>query len=333
MQFFTIVNHNTVSILERFGKYHKTLTPGLNFVLPFIDEIVQNVSLKEQSLELFNLQAVTKDNVTIHFDCAVFIKVLDAHQAVYAIQDRNRAVQLLAQTTLRAEIGKLKLDQLLQNREELNQSLQSSLSKSVREWGMTSKGVEILQIELPTHITKSMEDTTEAERQKRQRIILSEGAQQSEIIRATGLKTAVILQSEGEAQAVQISAEGDSKSLSVISEALSDNVRVVDFILLSQYVKSYKDILKNSQIVVVPKVEGKSSEYLNLAAMMLFGNQGRQQPYQNIQQITPTQTNIQKNTQQSNSDKQDEKQLLEDIIKKNVYYNDVRLYSDDEKKL
>ncbi|CAD8183418.1 unnamed protein product [Paramecium octaurelia] len=331
---FTIVREKTVVIVEQLGKYNRTLQPGLNFLIPLIDRAAYTQSLKEEILPIEKQQVITKDNVAIHLDGIAFIRIIDPFKASYQVSEPQNAIKLLCQTILRSEIGKLKLDQLLQERAALNRALQSGLSKAAAEWGYTSLGVEILQIEIPEEIRVSMQAQVVAERNKRREILESEGKQISEINIATGAKTAAIKIAEGDAEAVRLVSQNEAKALTQISEALQEQSkkRVLDYILLQHYLKGYSSILKSSKVVVVPKAkEGQGNDFMSLAAMMMFNNQNS--PVQKIIEIPskPSDGISNSSVSQSEISKLTQDQL-DNLIKKNVYYNDPRLYSDDEEK-
>ena len=147
------------------------LTPGLNFYIPFVDRIEKKLSLKEQSIDIHEQPAITKDNVVVHLDGVLFFKIKDPYQAHYAIEDYQTSLRLLAMTTMRAEVGKIKLDSLFESRNELNQATAKSLEAAISDWGIHCERYEVLKIEPPFEIKKSMQLEAEAERLKRKDII------------------------------------------------------------------------------------------------------------------------------------------------------------------
>ena len=185
---FVTVQQNNVSIIERFGRYTKTLSAGFKFKLPIVDVVSYTHSLKEQILDIESQTAITKDNVKIKIDGVLYFKITDAFKASYEVSDPIRAMSLLAQTSMRSEIGLLELDRTFEERDHLNVNIKRALNEAGIKWGLEVLRYEIKDIKPPEQIKRSMELQSEAERVKRSKILNSEGERQSKINMAEGYK-------------------------------------------------------------------------------------------------------------------------------------------------
>lgn len=185
---FVTVQQNNVSIIERFGRYTKTLSAGFKFKLPIVDVVSYTHSLKEQIIDIESQTAITKDNVKIKIDGVLYFKITDAFKASYEVSDPIRAMSLLAQTSMRSEIGLLELDRTFEERDHLNVNIKRALNEAGIKWGLEVLRYEIKDIKPPEQIKRSMELQSEAERVKRSKILNSEGERQSKINMAEGYK-------------------------------------------------------------------------------------------------------------------------------------------------
>jgi len=182
------VPQNMAYVIERFGKFRRTMTAGLNFVIPFIDRIAYKVSLKEQARDVPSQSAITKDNITLTVDGVLYLKVVDPEKAVYGIEDYIFGVVQLAQTTMRSEIGKISLDKTFEERELLNAAIVAAINEAGAAWGTTCLRYEIKDITPPKSVLEAMERQMKAERDKRASILESEGIRQAAINVAEGNK-------------------------------------------------------------------------------------------------------------------------------------------------
>lgn len=187
-------------MVHRFKKFQKQLQPGVNFIIPFIDQVAYVHDLREQVVDITSQVAVTKDNVALHIDGVLYIKINDPYKASYGVEDYLFAVSQLAQTTMRSEIGKLTLDTLFEERESLNAKIVEAIEKDSEDWGITALRYEIKDIEPPSNISNAMILQAEAERKKRASILQSEGERISNINMAEAEKESAILKAEGEAE-------------------------------------------------------------------------------------------------------------------------------------
>ncbi len=190
------VPQNRAYVVERFGKYNKSMVAGLNFLLPFFDKIAYDRSLKEQAFDVPSQSAITRDNISLVVDGVLYLKVLDPYKASYGVDNYVYAVTQLAQTTMRSEIGKIELDKTFEEREVLNINIVASINEAAGPWGVQVLRYEIKDIEPPRTVLEAMERQMKAEREKRAVILESEGERQSAINVAEGNKQAIVLSAE-----------------------------------------------------------------------------------------------------------------------------------------
>src|SRR5215213_10630690 len=200
-------------VVERLGKFHATLEPGLNVIVPFIDRIAYRHSLKEVPLDVPEQVCITRDNTQLAVDGIIYFQVVDPKLASYGSSDYIAAISQLAQTTLRSEIGKMELDKTFESRDEINRQIVASLDEAGRNWGIKVLRYEIKSLTPPEAILRSMQQQITAEREKRALIAKSEGERQQEINIADGEKQAAVLKSEGDKQAAINKAQGDATAI------------------------------------------------------------------------------------------------------------------------
>lgn len=276
-------------VVERFGKYHLTLNPGLNFLIPFIDTIKYVQVLKEMAIEVPEQHAITADNVTLKIDGVLYIKVIDPYKASYGVEDPEFAITQLAQTTMRSEIGKLALDTVFKERDTLNVYIVDALNKAADAWGIDCLRYEIKNIELPKKVQEAMQMQVEAERKKRAAILESEGIKEAEINVAEGKKQARILNSEankmeqinqaqGEAEAILAKARAQATSVEVVAKALGHNngMNAVSMRIAEQYVSAFGNLAKTNNTVLLPSSTGDVSSMVS-QAMAIYKTLSRQQ--------------------------------------------------------
>jgi len=221
---FKVVQQSEQYIVERLGKYSKTLESGMHFVLPFFDKIVAKVSLKEQVADFEPQSVITKDNVSIQVDTVAFFRVTDAKKFAYGVSKPIEAINKLTMTTLRQIIGNLTLDETLTSRDYINSRIQEPVDLATDAWGIKIVRLELKNIDPPADIKNAMEKQMKAEREKRQAILLAEGEKQAMITRAEGEKESKISKAEGEKQARILAAEAEKEAIILAAEAEASRI-------------------------------------------------------------------------------------------------------------
>ena len=221
---FKVVQQSEQYIVERLGKYSKTLESGMHFVLPFFDKIVAKVSLKEQVADFEPQSVITKDNVSIQVDTVAFFRVTDAKKFAYGVSKPIEAINKLTMTTLRQIIGNLTLDETLTSRDYINSRIQEPVDLATDAWGIKIVRLELKNIDPPADIKSAMEKQMKAEREKRQAILLAEGEKQAMITRAEGEKESKISKAEGEKQARILAAEAEKEAIILAAEAEASRI-------------------------------------------------------------------------------------------------------------
>ena len=260
-----IVPQQSAWVVERLGKFHGTLEPGLNLIIPFLDRIAYVHSLKEVPLDVPEQICITRDNTQLGVDGILYYQVTDPRLASYGSSNYIAAISQLAQTTLRSEIGKMELDKTFESRDEINRQIVASLDEAGRNWGIKVLRYEIKSLTPPEAILRSMQQQITAEREKRALIAKSEGERQQEINVADGEKQAAVLRSEGEKQAAINKAQGDATAIRVIAEANAAAVRAVaeaigdkggmdaaNLKVAQQYVEAFGHLAKASNTLIIP---------------------------------------------------------------------------------
>ncbi|KAK4336809.1 hypothetical protein RND71_043688 [Anisodus tanguticus] len=250
-------------VVERMGKFHKILQPGLNLLLPLIDSIKYVQVLKEIAIEIPKQSAVTSDNVTLSIDGVLFLKVNDPYRASYGVEDPEFAITQLAQTTMRSELGKISLDTVFKERELLNIAIVDSINKASNAWGISCLRYEIRDIKLPERVQEAMQMQVEAERKKRAQVLESEGTREAEINVAEGKKKSRILaseaekieqinQAEGRSNALKTEASGKAEALRVVAEQIKkDGFDSASLTVAEQYVKVFGELAKKNNTLIL----------------------------------------------------------------------------------
>lgn len=251
-------------IVERMGKFHRILDPGLNVLLPVIDTVKYVQSLKEMAIDIPKQSAITADNVTLNIDGVLYLRVLDPYLASYGVEDPEFAITQLAQTTMRSELGKISLDNVFRERENLNVGIVASINKASEAWGITCLRYEIRDIKLPPRVQEAMQMQVEAERKKRAAILESEGVREADINVAEGQKASKILASEadrqkqinqaqGEAEALLTLAEARANGLNIISRALSskDGRDAASLHIAERYIDSFAKLARTNNTMIL----------------------------------------------------------------------------------
>ncbi|MTD33886.1 SPFH domain-containing protein [Paludibacterium denitrificans] len=272
----TVVPQQHAYILERLGRYHATLTPGLNIIIPFIDRLAYKHSLKEVPLDVPSQICITRDNTQLKVDGILYFQVTDPQRASYGTSDYIIAITQLAQTTLRSVIGKMELDKTFEERDEINQAVVAALDEAAINWGVKVLRYEIKDLVPPQDILHSMQAQITAEREKRARIAESEGRKMEQINLATGAREAAIQksegdmraainQSEGARQAAINNAQGEAEAMRLVADATADAIRrvaesiqtqggleAVNLKVAEQYVSAFGKLAKENNTIILP---------------------------------------------------------------------------------
>src|SRR6266480_1951772 len=217
-----IVPQAQAGVVERFGRYSRTLTPGLTLVVPFVDRIRALIDLREQVVSFPPQPVITEDNLVVSIDSVIYFQVTDAKAATYEIANYIQAIEQLTVTTLRNVIGGMALEETLTSRDKINAQLRGVLDEATGKWGIRVNRVELKAIDPPASIKDSMEKQMRADRDKRAAILTAEGTKQSQILTAEGEKQSAILKAEGNRQALVLQAEGQSKAIGTVFKAIHE---------------------------------------------------------------------------------------------------------------
>jgi regulator of protease activity HflC (stomatin/prohibitin superfamily) len=282
-QTLKIVPQQNAWVVERLGKYDRTLTPGLSFVVPFVDRVAYKHSLKEVPLDVPSQVCITRDNTQLQVDGILYFQVTDPMRASYGSSDYIIAITQLAQTTLRSVIGKMELDKTFEERGIINSTVVEALDEAAQNWGVKVLRYEIKDLTPPAEILRSMQAQITAEREKRALIAASEGRRQEQINIATGEREAFIARSEGEKQAVINNAQGEAASITAVADATAGAIEriaaairlpggelAVQLKVAEKAVEAYGHLAKTNNTMIVP---GNMSEVAALigTAMTLMG--------------------------------------------------------------
>jgi regulator of protease activity HflC (stomatin/prohibitin superfamily) len=260
-----IVPQQVAFVIERFGRYDRTFNAGLHITVPFVDRVAYKHTLKELVLDIPEQLCITRDNVQVHVDGVIFLRVMDPSRASYGVSNYQMAVIQLAQTTLRSEIGKLDLDRTFEERENINNSIVMALDKATDAWGAKVLRYEVKSINPPRDVIEAMEKQMRAEREKRAKILESEGDRDSKINRADGLKQETIKASEatkqrqineaeGQAQAILAVAHATAKGLADVAASLSTKggAEAARLRVAEDWVKQFGKLAKSTNSMIIP---------------------------------------------------------------------------------
>lgn len=273
------VPQNRAWLIERFGKYHSTKEAGLNFIVPVIDRVSADRSLKEQAQDVPSQSAITRDNISLIVDGVLYFRVLDPYKATYGVDDYVFAVTQLAQTTMRSELGKMELDKTFEERDLLNASIVSAINSAAEPWGIQVLRYEIKDIVPPSSVMEAMEAQMKAERVKRAQILESEGDRQAAINVAEGKKQAQVLAAEADKTEQILTAEGEAKAILAVADAQAEALRkvgdaanteegqkAIQLDLATKAIEAKQAIAKESSVVLLPD---SSSEASSLVAQAM----------------------------------------------------------------
>ncbi|MDR7277924.1 SPFH domain-containing protein [Catenuloplanes atrovinosus] len=267
-----IVPQQREYIVERLGKYQRTLTPGLNLLVPFIDQVRTKVDVREQVVSFPPQGMITSDNLSVSIDTVLYFRVINSADATYQIANFLQAIEQLTVTTLRNVIGSFDLERALTSREEINRHLSGVLDEASGRWGIKVTRVEIKAIEPPVSIRDSMEKQMRAERDRRAAILNAEGHKQAQILTAEGEKQAAVLRADGDRQARILQAEGQAKAIRTVFDAIH-TANPSQKVLAYQYLQALPQIAQGSanKVWVVPAELTKALEGLSGALGGLAG--------------------------------------------------------------
>ena len=283
-QCIKVVPQQNAWVVERLGKFHSVLTPGLNIIIPFIDRVAYKHSLKEVPLDTPSQVCITKDNTQLTVDGVLFFQVTDPQRASYGTSNYIIAITQLAQTTLRSVVGRMELDKTFEERDLINKSVVTAIDEAALNWGVKVLRYEIKDLTPPAVILQAMQQQITAEREKRAVVAASEGRKLEQINLATGAKEAAIAQSEGEKQAEINKAQGQAAATLAIAQATADallmvaeatnapgGMNAVNLQVAEKYVEAFSKLAKEGNTLVVPANLGDLSTLITSAMTMVKG--------------------------------------------------------------
>lgn len=257
-----IVPQSEMWVVERLGRYNKTLQPGLSVLIPFIERIVNRVNMKEILIDIPQQDIISKDNASVSIDAVCFIRITDPYKATYQVDNLEYAIENLALVNIRNELGKMELDEILSSREVLNSAITNQIDDATNPWGVKVQRVDIKELEPARSIKETMEKQIKAEREKRAEILTAESIKKSKILQAEGENQSIILRAEAEkreaelrAEAREREAEAEAKATKMLSEAIKNGEdKAINYFIAQKYTKALENIgsANNSKLVLIP---------------------------------------------------------------------------------
>lgn len=256
------VPQGTEYTIERFGRYTKTLHPGLNFIVPIVDSVGAKINMMETVLDVPSQEVITKDNALVKVDGVVFYQVLDSAKAAYEVRNLENAILNLSTTNLRTVMGSMTLDELLSERDQINARLLTIIDDATAPWGIKVTRVEIKDISPPRDLVDSMARQMKAERDKRATVLEAQGTREASILRAEGEKQSAVLEAEGrkeaafrDAEARERAAEAEARATQMVSDAINGgNVQAINYFVAQKYIESLKEFASspNQKTIFMP---------------------------------------------------------------------------------
>ena len=281
----TVVRQGWEYTVERFGRYTRTLKPGLTFLVPFFDRVGHKVNMRERVIDVPSQDVITKDNAMVTADAVVFIQVTDARQAAYEVNSLDNAIQNLCLTNVRTVVGAMDLDEVLSRRDEINARLLTVIDRATDPWGTKVTRIEIKDLSPPHDITQAMNKQMKAEREKRAEILEAEGRKQSQILRAEGEKESAVREAEGrreaaflDAEAREREAEAEARATAMVSQAIAKgDVNAINYFVAQDYVKAFEKLAlsPNQKTLIVPAELGSlAGSVAGLQTLLDSGKKG-----------------------------------------------------------
>jgi len=245
-----IVPQGSKHVVQRLGKYHKTLGPGLNIIVPYMDSVAYKVTTKDIVLDIPSQEVITKDNAVIIANAVAYINIVSPEKSVYGVEEYRLAIQNLVQTSLRSIIGEMDLDDALSSRDQIKSKLKNAISDDIADWGITLKTVEIQDINPSETMQKAMEEQAAAERGRRATVTRADGEKAAAILEADGRLEA----SKRDAQAKVVLAEASQRAIQKVTAAIQNNELPVMYLLGEKYIEAVKNLStsQNSKVVILP---------------------------------------------------------------------------------